>query len=184
MNLTVKPISRRSPDYEQFKNIQLSSFDRKELVPMWLLHLMAKSKHANYLGIYDGDEPIAITFTIESTEMVYLLYVAVREDLRNRGYGSEIVRSILKHANGRELSLNAEYPGEDAPDDDIRTRRLRFYERLGIYQSGWGCTSVGISYAVLSTNKELNIEVLNKTVSASLFGLYKVDLYQIKKLKL
>ena len=184
MDLTLKPITRKSPDYKQFIDILVNAFPHDELIPTWLLNLAAKRKAAKYLGIYAGDTPIAVMFTLESSEMVYLLYIAVREDLRNKGYGSEIVKLLLKHAGGRELALNSEYPGENAPDDDIRKRRLRFYDRLGIRQSGWGCTTVGVTYAVLTSHDELNAEALYKTVASLFFGLYKVEGFPIKKVEL
>jgi len=75
----------------------------------------------------------------------YSSYLAVRRDLRNRGLGARIIEAALRLLGG-EILFSVEAPDANAPDDDIRRRRIRLYERHGARLTQWSHTVNGVQY--------------------------------------
>ena len=68
----------------------------------------------------------------------YPAYLAVVENLRNKGYGKTILTEVLFHyTNDKPFLGDVESPlQKDAPNLEIRKRRHAFYLRLGIMDTG------------------------------------------------
>ena len=78
----------------------------------------------------------SILFVPAAGRFALLEYMAVAPDRRNRGLGAELFRRTVEHAvtpGGHELPVLLEIDSdrEASSDRAIRTRRERFYRRLG-----------------------------------------------------
>jgi GNAT superfamily N-acetyltransferase len=78
----------------------------------------------------------SILFVPEAEGFALLEYMAVAPDQRNHGLGAELFRRTVERAEtpeGRPLPMLLEVDSdrEDASDRAMRTRRERFYRRLG-----------------------------------------------------
>ena len=90
----------------------------------------------DFEGAYEGEELVGLYCTVPGDGMTFLFYLAVRKDLRGRGYGSEILRKVCEDSSV-SVVLNIEYTGEDTPEDDGKLRRKVFYLRNGFTDSGY-----------------------------------------------
>lgn len=76
----------------------------------------------------------AVFFVVEGKNMRLLDYFGVMPELRDRGYGSRIIEAMKMYFNNTGDIIaevaNPDYAENDA-ERDIRSRRVRFYEKNG-----------------------------------------------------
>ncbi len=86
----------------------------------------------------EGDICGAAFLTTYPGGRIYLLdYLAVREDVRSKGYGGELLRACLNATEGLPVLIETESL-ESAPDEEelaVRKRRNQFYQRNGAVMS-------------------------------------------------
>lgn len=128
-----------------------TAFPKAEQMPLWLLRFMAFFPFVHFWAMYDGDTFCGTLYTIEDKKYVFILYLAVNEDVRSNGYGSRILEYVKETAKGKEIVLNIEYPDENAENIEQRMRRAAFYATNGIVDTGHSFWEAGVKYAILST---------------------------------
>ncbi len=74
-----------------------------------------------------GDEFIGLLYWWQGPSFRYVEHLAIRPDLRGRNLGSALFESFCR---GERVILEI-----DPPRDEISTRRLGFYRRLGFHDS-------------------------------------------------
>ena len=114
MNLRTVDIRTDAALAEKVRKLYMQSFPKEELLPWWLMRLHARRKGFALTAFLDGDQLCGFTSSIDGENMHFLLYFAVAEDLRGKGYGSAILR-LLKEEYGTVV-LNIEPFVEDAPN--------------------------------------------------------------------
>ena len=81
-------------------------------------------------------------------------YYAVREDLRDAGIGSRFIRALvdgpLRDMDCVLLEVDNPEFAPDAAERGIRERRLRFYLRNGLSDTGVRASVFGVEYIVLT----------------------------------
>lgn len=98
--------------------------------------LMAAGRYEVW-GLFDGEMLLGYaTLWMEPADKSCILldYLGVTAARRNGGLGQQIVRMLAEQMEGKSLLLiEAERPveGYDPAENDIRRRRLAFYERCG-----------------------------------------------------
>ena len=98
--------------------------------------LMAAGRYEVW-GLFDGEMLLGYaTLWMEPADKSCILldYLGVTVARRNGGLGQQIVRMLAEQMKGKSLLLiEAERPveGDDPAENDIRRRRLAFYERCG-----------------------------------------------------
>lgn len=93
---------------------------------------------------------IGMCYIVNCTNAYYLMYLAVVPSLRNKNYGSMILRDLKEKYKVLFLSV-------DVPVDNISVRRKNFYLRNGFYDTNKFYEDTGINYEVLCTNNEYEI---------------------------
>lgn len=58
-----------------------------------------------------------------------ILYLAVNDKIRSKGYGSRILQEIKGRAHSRSIVLNVEKPSVNAENNAQRISRIAFYEK-------------------------------------------------------
>ncbi|MFB4212660.1 GNAT family N-acetyltransferase [Shouchella sp. JSM 1781072] len=83
--------------------------------------------------IYEQNQDIAAFFAVWETEdFVFLEHFAVREAYRNGGLGGKLLKHMLEEVN-KPVIIEVE-----PPDDELKQRRVAFYERNGFHFSSYG----------------------------------------------
>lgn len=87
-------------------------------------------------ALSDEEDVVAFFCTLRKGKYYYLFYLAVDEDKRGKGIGSDILSAVIKNADGATVFLDCEgiYPG--CKDRAARVKRLCFYHRNGFKEIG------------------------------------------------
>lgn len=172
MELTVKNVNRRLNEYTQIKELIQTAFPENEQIPMWLLLLISKRKCVDFLAFYDDSTFCGISYTVRTEKMVFVLYLAVSNKIRSKGYGSKILNHLKVLYKEKEIVLNIEPVDEKAENNSQRIRRLEFYKKNGFSDTGEFFRNKAEKYSILSTSKNFAIEEYNMVIKKASFGLY------------
>lgn len=113
---------------ETFPEYERADFDA-------LVHHAARGD-AQWVGLY-GDGLEGFAYTMCTDRMLFILYLAVNEELRGRGIGSAALIALRSMHPGRKVFLNIEPPDEpDCPNREQRARRQAFYVGNGFVPCG------------------------------------------------
>ena len=59
-----------------------------------MMVLMSKLWNTQFLSFYDGDIPCGFIYFAVNRKMIFIMFLAVDESLRTKGYGSAILKGI------------------------------------------------------------------------------------------
>ena len=116
-----------------------------------------------------------------SSTRCFILYLAVNPEMRSRGIGGAILDCVYAQAGDKIIVLNVEPRDSAADNHKQRERRIAFYARHGICETGYGFTMVGVAYSVLASDtKKFNTKAYSdmlggiqlRTKSTSQEGLF------------
>ena len=119
--------------YELLMHLFMDSFPECERRPrMWFDRLVEEEPRFHCLTLGDGDAMLCywdLMCLCDGVErgFVYVEYLAVREELRGRGIGTEVMRTFLESMGDVPVVLEVE-----PPVCRLTRSRVRFYERLGL----------------------------------------------------
>ena len=124
-----------SPLKAKVQRIYIKSFplfERVSLEPFF----NSVSDGVEIFALSDEEDVVAFFCTLRKDKYYYLFYLAVDEDKRGKGIGSDILSAVIKNARGATVFLDCEgiYPG--CKDRAARVKRLCFYHRNGSKEIG------------------------------------------------
>ena len=137
----------------------------------WILRLTKAGAYEPY-GLFRDGELISYAFywRVEGETYVMLDYFAVVAKYRNQGVGSRLLKEMLERfCTERGLGVFGEVEAPISGDcevDDLRRRRLGFYDRAGFRRMGFRTRVFDVTYDIIDygppvTDEEL-IEVNRK----------------------
>lgn len=174
MSLKILSVSSKIPQYNEVLRLMRTAFPSNEQMPVWFLKLLALRKAVKFNAFYDGNSLCGILYTVENEDMVFILYLAVNERIRSKGYGSLILQYVKEHSEGKNIVLNVEAIKPNVANIEQREKRISFYEKNGIKDTGYTFVDGGEVYSVLSSDlihfQAQKYEQLLKKFS---FGLYR-----------
>ena len=173
---------------EEIRNIYAeripNDFAPDEIKPLSRIEEGLSTGHYACYGAFEGDQITAYAFFVINGPYALLDYLAVREDLRGSGTGSDFLRGMTTGLLRRyeNVLLESEDLDYAETDDERKTmeRRLRFYRKNGLTETGILSTVWHVHYRVLlfPVGKELSADETREKYR----GLYKVllpeELYQ------
>jgi GNAT superfamily N-acetyltransferase len=151
MKLSAKPVHLFCPGFREITQLLKSAFPKKERTSVFLLLLGALRKSTHFTAFYDADKFVGLLYTIENDEYYFILYLAVNQNIRSKGIGGEILDYAYTQAKNKIIVLNVEPLDSAADNHEQRERRIAFYARHGICETGYGFSMDGVPYSVLSS---------------------------------
>lgn len=139
----------------EIKQLYTHSFPKSERFPYFLLKHCSKENNVSFNVVLDDKEIIGMEYIIEYDNISYLMYFAVEENRRGKGYGSNILGDLRKKY--KTIILSIERPKKELEDNKIITKRKNFYLRNGFFETGKFIEDTGVEYEILCTNKDYNI---------------------------
>lgn len=143
-----------SQGQSQIKEIYETSFPKSEKFPFWVLKQCARENNVHLDAIIDPDTDtiVGMRFLISYDDITYLMYMAIDEKYRNKGFGSLVLRDLILRQADVSILLCIERP--TAEKEDIKACRKDFYLRNGFYETGCFIEDSGVEYEFLSSSKE------------------------------
>ena len=178
MTLTVRQVHWKNRDYSEINALKNRAFPKIEQIPGWLLLLLALRKSVNYRAFYDSERFCGLLYTAETDKMVFVLFLAVNDKLRSRGYGSAILEWLKEQAAGKTVCLNIEDPYTEAENREQRLKRLAFYVRNGFHETGWEHEDKKEGYLILSSKEPFLQEEYLETMKILGCGFYHAEIRQ------
>lgn len=156
-------------------------FPKAELKPLSaMLRLMDLGRYDPLL-ITENGQPLgyALLWLPEGREGALLEYFGVLRGLRNGGLGTKTLE-LLSERYG-QLFGEAEAPCSDDPaENDLRRRRIAFYERNGFRVLDYECALFGVRFHCLYRGPETDdrkVEALHRGVYAGYFSPAHMERY-------
>lgn len=129
-------------------------FPPDEIKPLAVIErAMSEGRYTCY-GYFEGDAIPAYAFFVVHKNIALLDYYAVARELRSRGIGSRFMQALIAGPlQALDMTLlESEDPAcaRDAVDLATRSRRLQFYMKNGLTDTGVRATVFHVPYVVLS----------------------------------
>jgi len=157
-----------------YQQEMVNDFPKSELKPLrGMLNLMDKNVYDPLLVIEDGRTVgYAMVWLQTDRKGALLEYFGVIHGLRNAGIGSRIL-DLLAERYG-QIFGEAEAPTADDPaENDLRRRRIAFYERNGFRVLDYECALFGVHFNCLYRGTETDdrlVEKMHRGVYAEWFS--------------
>ena len=156
-------------------------FPKTELKPLKaMLRLMDMGRYEPLLVTRDGEAVgYAMMWLPADGQGALLEYLGVLRGKRNSGLGSEILNLLADRY--RQLFGEAEAPDSaDPAENDLRRRRIGFYERNGFRVLDYECALFGVRFNCLYRGSQTDdrvVEKLHRGVYAGYFSPEHMERY-------
>ena len=134
---------------EKIKHLYQTAFPDGEQIPWNDLMRLVGEMPLDFMAYYDGEDFIGFTITYPRKSFNWFWYFAVREELRGKGYGQEILTQIIEQYKGQSLVLDMESPTQVSENIDQRKRRHHFYLRNGFRDTNIYRTYNDITWTIM-----------------------------------
>ena len=164
------PLSRWSRDA---KKIYREAFPAQERIPFLAIQLASLLPANRFWAHVDDGALVGISFHAVGHSAAFVLYLAVDEHIRSKGYGSRILAAIVDDCAGIPVGLNVEMPDEGASNAAQRVARVRFYERNGFRDADHVVRVGDDAYLVMTTAPEggFDADAFNQAMAAITLGI-------------
>ena len=130
MKLEYRTFSMREPVCDEIKSLCETSFPPNEWRPFSDLDHDFGDK-CELLAFYDDRTFVGSAIMLTFGDITHILYLAVKPELRDRGYGSMILEHIRMLYRGQRIIADLEDPEKDSPNRSQREKRIGFYRKNG-----------------------------------------------------
>ena len=156
MKLRREDITSSNADNAELRRLYETAFPAEEQIPYDdLIHLL-DAMDIDYTAYYDGEMLVGFTMVLRLPKYNWGWYFAVREELRGKGIGQEILSAVLdKYSEGNPFVIDIESPYQpDAPNPEQRRRRHAFYLRNGMKDTPTSRTWENLTFTIMTNSDE------------------------------
>ncbi len=162
MNNELKINKFRISDLKSVKNIYYNSFPEEERFSIFLLMFNLLTKFCKLYTLKDKHSIVGFIYYITYKDMIFLLYLAVDENSRGKGYGKYLLNFCIKENSNKDIYLNIDKIDERFSDINIRKKRLKFYVENGFYLTDYFSLEENVDFNILSTKEDIDIAKYKK----------------------
>lgn len=157
MNLRIKQITEHSAELSQIETLDRCAFPANERRPLAPL-LQDKTGHSRVLAFYDGALFCGYASLIICGDIAHIIYFAVENHLRGKGYGSAALAAMCTQEKGKRVIVDIEVPDEQKSNHGQRLKRRQFYLRNGFTENQIQYDWRGETYEILSHGGRISAE--------------------------
>lgn len=165
-----------SMSYWQVRQLYHTAFPPEERPPYFLTWLFSLRSAIDFVAYDDRGDFVGLAYTVTTSQGRFVLFLAVTDEHRSRGYGSLILRDIAEQTPDLPCFLCMEPMDERATNYEQRLKRLAFYERNGYCRQGWNYHELDETYEILATWDDLDYSVVEKELNAISLGLLRIKI--------
>ena len=164
---------------KEVKQLYKSAFPILEQVPLFLLYRKAKQHKIDFLAVLDDEKFVGLASAAMQGDVVIMLYLAISDAVRGKGYGSAVLQAVQKKYAGKRIILNIEEMDEQAANYAQRVKRKAFYQKNGFEILDYKVREVSTTYDMMSCGG-----YVSKTEYEEVMALYtgKVLYFIMKKI--
>lgn len=147
--MTEKTITAQNAS-NQIKELYETAFPVEEQVPWKDLLRLIGEMPLDFTTYYDDENFIGLTIVYPYKSYNWFWYFAVKEELRGKGYGQQILSKLIDKYSNKNIILDMESPDQTgAKNMEQRHRRLQFYSRNGFHDTHAHKTFDDIEYTIM-----------------------------------
>lgn len=147
--MTEKQITPQLADDPQIMTLYQTAFPEEEQIPYEDLKALIAKMKLDFTAYYELDSLLGFTIVWPRAKFNWFWYFAVKEELRGKGIGQQILSQLMKRYEGRMNILDMESPEQLCDNSEQRKRRHAFYLRNGFRDTGVGKSFEGIDYTIM-----------------------------------
>lgn len=154
---------------KKVKKLYLKAFPKEERAPLCFLYHKNKRNHTEFSAVMDDDCFIGLIFTTETKDIISLMFFAIQDTERGKGYGSQVLKAIQEKYADKRVFINIEPLDKTAPNYEQRIKRKEFYERNGFSSMEYTVREAGVTYEMMTFGGKVSKEEYTQ-VTERLFG--------------
>ena len=128
--LLMKTINGTPEELKKAKALYYRAFPKNERRPFPEL-IDRRLGDTEAFCFYDSDLFVGIAAVMNNPEITHIVYLAVDDNLRGRGYGSQALALLHEFYAGKRIMVDIELPDGTARNETQRIARKKFYLRAG-----------------------------------------------------
>jgi len=129
--MNTRQITSDEVNNEQLRQLYETSFPEEERIPWVELMRLVDEMHLDFTVYYEDEQFIGFTIFYPRPSFNWFWYFAVREELRGKGYGQQILTQMIERYKGQTTMFDMESPSQICDNSEQRKRRHSFYLRNG-----------------------------------------------------
>ncbi|MBS6196276.1 MAG: GNAT family N-acetyltransferase [Clostridiales bacterium] len=157
MNLNIAKITEQSKEIGMINELYISAFPNKERRPLMPL-LQDHTGHGEVLAFWDENTFCGFACLLNCGEISHIIYFAIEEELRGKGYGTAVLSAIAERKAGKRIIVDIEAENKQGVDYSKRHKRKRFYLHNGFLETNVAYEWRNESYEILSRGGFLSME--------------------------
>lgn len=150
-------VTRELPEYGRIVALYERAFPANERRPLDPL-LDDPTGCADFAAFYENEKFVGFACFLSWEDMTHILYIAMEEESRGCGFGTEALGMIRRRYPGRRIMADLEAEAESAENNDQRRRRRQFYLMNGYEPTEVNYDWRNESYEILSHGGNVTME--------------------------
>ena len=134
--MNTKQITAANVD-EKIKQLYETAFPEDEQIPWDDLMRLIWEMPLDFTAYYDGEDFIGFTIVYPRKSFNWFWYFAVRDELRGKGYGQQILTQLIERYKEQPFVLDMESTTQVCDNLEERRKRQAFYLRNGFKMQDW-----------------------------------------------
>ncbi len=122
---------QKKTEGQKIKQLYETAFPEDEQIPWDDLMRLIWEIPLDFTVYYDGEDFIGFTIVYQRKSFNWFWYFAVREELRGKGYGQQILTQLIERYKGQPFVLDMESTTQVCDNLEERRKRQAFYLRNG-----------------------------------------------------
>ena len=142
----------KSKRKKEIKEIYVNSFPKEERMPFAFMVILSCLWTTQFYAFYDEETLCGLVYMATLGKQNFIMFLAVDEKLRSKGYGSSILNTIQYMHQKNKLILSIEPCDEEMKNNEQRLKRKHFYIRNGYKETGYFMKLAGQKQEILIKN--------------------------------
>ena len=171
MNVSIK--KAQCFEYNRIKSLFLSAFPLAERPPFSVLRKSYERNKGDLWSIYADNRFAGFCHTLVYDKCVYIFYLAIKDEFRGMGIGSNTLQQLISNYSGYKIFLALEKLDENAENFEERKKRHSFYEKNGLHDLPHYIKEATETYAIMGNDGEVTAAEYNRLIENSFGKFYK-----------
>ena len=140
---------------DKIRTLYFSAFPESELVDFEDLINSRIFKGNKLIAFYDDKIFVGFAVVITKFHICNILYIAVENELRGKGYGTQALKNIIKYCQSNRLVVDVEDPDKNESKKEERLKRINFYLKAGFKLTNIKYNWNGEDYIIMIINGDI-----------------------------